>query len=169
MNFEDIKKKINDMTVTDLQNFIQELKYNFKIEEASEDSSKQYETLINQINTLTVKQINDLVTDLETTFGVKASTSFGGGGESSDEGAASSAEKSSYTVIISGFKQDPSQKVKFIQALRGQASTIDLKGAMAIFETVSTGGNHTVFDNLEKDAANAFKSAMDPFVEITLK
>lgn len=169
MNFEDIKKKINDMTATDLQNFIQQLKYNFKIEESEEGSSQEYDSLIKQINGMTVTQIVDLITELENHFGVKASSSFGGGGDAAAEGPASSAEKSSYTVIISGFKQDASQKVKFIQALRGQASTIDLKGAMAIFETVSTGGNHTVFDNLDKDAANAFKAALDPFVEVKLQ
>jgi C-terminal processing protease CtpA/Prc len=31
MNFEEIQKKINDMNVSNLQQFIQELKYNFKL------------------------------------------------------------------------------------------------------------------------------------------
>jgi large subunit ribosomal protein L7/L12 len=169
MNFEEIQKKINDMSITDLQNFIQELKYNFGLEENQEGSSPQYQSVINEINGLTVKQMNDLIKDLETSFGVKASASFGGGGESSEEGASGAAEKSSYTVVISGFKQDASQKIKFIQALRGQVPSIALKDALTIFDTITTGGNHTVFDNLGKDEAMNFKNILDPFVEVTLK
>ena len=38
MNFEELTKKINDMSAIELQNLIQKIKYTFKIEEMSEGS-----------------------------------------------------------------------------------------------------------------------------------
>ena len=171
MNFEELTKKINDMSAIELQNLIQKIKYTFKIDEMSEGSEdfKEYETLVNDIANLKMKETIELITHLENTFGVKAAAGVGAGSGDAEGGSGASAEKSHYTVIISGFKQDASQKVKFIQALRGQAPAIALKDAMGIFDTISTGGNHIVFDNLGKDEAAAFQKAMDVYCEVTLK
>jgi ribosomal protein L7/L12 len=169
MNFEELSKKINGMNAIEIQNLIQELKDAFKIESMAEGSTHEYKTLINEILNLQMKEAVELVAHLENTFGVKAAAGVGSGSGSDEESGAGAAEKSAYTVLISGFKQDASQKVKFIQALRGQAPAIALKDAMGIFDTISTGGNHIVFDNLGKDEATAFQKAMDAFCEVTLK
>ena len=171
--FDRITKQISEMSAVELQQFIQKINSLWQLE-AGENSTEEaeenqeYNKLIEELSSLNLKEFNSLVRHMEETLGIKASVSAGAGAQE-EEGEKKEQEKSHYQVSIVNFKQESSQRIKFIQLLRTQQTSLDLPSALKVFATIEKGENYILSEKATKDDAMAMKNALEAYVDVILK
>ena len=108
---------------------------------------------IEEVKTLTVLELNELVHAIEEEFGVSAAAPVAVAG-----GAAAAAapveEKTEFDVVLKGF--DAAKKIAVIKAVR-EATGLGLMEAKAMVE----GTPATVKENVPTEEANALKAALE--------
>ena len=118
-------------------------------------SSKSYETIIDQVSSMTVLELAELVKALETKFGVSAAMAAAPAASSAAPAAAAKAEeKSEYKVTL---KESGADKIKVIKALRSVVSTLGLTEAKKAVEEAPT----VIAEAASKDDAKKMKEALE--------
>jgi large subunit ribosomal protein L7/L12 len=114
------------------------------------------EEIIEQIKTMTVMELNDLVKALEEEFGVSAAAvaaapaAVAGGG---DAGGAAAEEKSEYNVILESAGE---KKINVIKVVRAETG-LGLKEAKALVD----GAPSPVKEGVSKEDADALKAKLE--------
>ena len=115
------------------------------------------ESIIKEIEGLTVLELNDLVKALEEKFGVSAATMAvpptGQAGQNEGEGKAAE-EKSEYDVILANAGD---QKIKVIKAVREINQKLGLKEAKELVESAPK----PVLEKAKKEDAEAAKKKLE--------
>jgi ribosomal protein L7/L12 len=177
--FDRITKQISDMSVVELQQFIQKINNLWQTGAAENDNKQENNSenhneqdpdnqLIETLSDLNLKQFNSLIMHIEETLGVKASVSATSD-SSDEEGAKKAQEKSHYQVSIANFKQTLAQKIQFIQLLKKQHASLDLTGAVKVFALIEKGEHYIISERATKDEAMEMKNVLDPYVDVILK
>ena len=114
-------------------------------------ASEKVNSLIEEIKTLSVLELSDMVHELEEVFGVSAAAMAvsAGGGE-----AAAPAEKTEFDVVLAGF--DTASKIKVIKIVR-EITGQGLAEAKATVE----GAPKTLKEGLSKEDAEAMKAKIE--------
>ena len=94
-------------------------------------AAKSYEKFIDEISSMTVLELADLVKALETKFGVSAAMPMASAAPAATEAAPVAAEKSEYKVTL---KDAGSEKIKVIKALREVIPNLALSDAKKLTE-----------------------------------
>ena len=116
--------------------------------------SKNFDTIIQSIEQMTVLELADLVKALETKFGVSAASMSAPAAGAAEEAAAPVAEKTEFKVIL---KEIGSDKIAAIKAVRQIIPNIALGDAKKLVEGVPS----TVLENASKDDAKKAKEALE--------
>jgi large subunit ribosomal protein L7/L12 len=121
-------------------------------------ASKSYEKLVEEIGSMTVLDLADLVKALETKFGVSAAMPVAAAGAAApaaaSEAAAPKEEKSEYKVTL---KEAGSDKIKVIKALRTVVTGLTLTDAKAKVEEAPS----VIAEAASKDDAQKMKKALE--------
>ena len=94
-------------------------------------AAKSYEKFIDEISSMTVLELADLVKALETKFGVSAAMPMASAAPAAAEAAPVAAEKSEYKVTL---KDAGAEKIKVIKALREVIPNLALSHAKKLTE-----------------------------------
>jgi large subunit ribosomal protein L7/L12 len=94
-------------------------------------AAKSYEKFIDEISSMTVLELADLVKALESKFGVSAAVPMAAAAPAAAEAAPVAAEKSEYKVTL---KDAGSEKIKVIKALREVIPNLALSDAKKLTE-----------------------------------
>ena len=105
---------------------------------------------IEEIKTLTVVELNDLVKKLEEEFGVSAAATFAVAGAAPAAGAAAAEEKTEFNVVL---KDAGANKIAVIKVVR-EVTGLGLKEAKDLVD----GAPKTVKENVAKEEAEAMKA-----------
>jgi large subunit ribosomal protein L7/L12 len=110
---------------------------------------------IEQIESMTVVEVNDLVKALEEKFGVSAAmmSTPAGSGQAGEEGAAAAEEKDSFNVIL---KDGGSQKIQVIKIVR-EVTGKGLKEAKDLVD----GAPQVVKEGAKKEEAEELKKRLE--------
>lgn len=113
------------------------------------------EKLVEQISTLSVTELGDLVAAIETKFGVSAAMPTAGpaAGATASE-AAPAEEKSEFKVTL---QDSGTEKIKVIKALRQVLPTLSLSDAKKAAEEAPT----ILGENIPKDEAKKMKQVLE--------
>lgn len=135
-------------------------------------TKKNIESIISEIETLTVLDLNELVKSLEEKFGVRAAAMAVGtasGGPAAASAGAGEAnpeaeeEKAEYDVVLAAAGD---QKIKVIKAVRELNQNLGLKEAKELVESTPK----TVLEKAKKDeAAEAKKKLEEAGAKVELK
>lgn len=118
-------------------------------------ASKSYEKLIEEIGSMSVLDLADLVKALETKFGVSAAMPAAAAAAPAAAGeVAAKEEKSEYKVTL---KEGGSDKIKVIKALRSVVSGLSLTDAKKAVEEAPS----VIAESASKDDANKMKQALE--------
>jgi large subunit ribosomal protein L7/L12 len=111
-------------------------------------ANAKFDTLIKDIETLTVVELAELVHTLEEKFGISAAaaTAVGGG---AGAGAAAAEEKTAFTVVL---KSGGASKLNVIKVVR-EVTTLGLKEAKDLVD----GAPKTIKENVKKEEAEEIK------------
>ncbi len=109
--------------------------------------------MIEDIKTLTLVEINDLVKALEEEFGVSAAAPVMVAGAGAADGAAAGAEKSEFVVVLAAAGAD---KIKVIKAVR-EITGLGLAEAKAAVDGAPT----TLKEAVSKDDAEKIKAQLE--------
>jgi len=112
--------------------------------------SEKFQTLISEIEKLTVLELSELVKTLEEKFGVSASVAVASSGGAP---AASAEEKTSWNVVL---KAVGDQKINVIKAVK-EAAGIGLKEAKDLVE----GAPKNVKEGMKKEDAEELKKKLE--------
>ena len=104
-------------------------------------ASEKITNIVEEIKSLTILELNDLVKAVEEEFGVSAA-------------APAAEEKTEFDVVLTGF--DAAQKIKVIKVVR-EICGLGLAEAKAAVE----GAPHTLKEALSKDDAEAMKKQVE--------
>ncbi len=119
--------------------------------------SEKQEEIIKTVESMTVLELADLVKALEDKFGVSAAVSMGGfagaGAGAGAPGAAQEEEKTSFTVVLTGFGEKKINVIKEIRAV----TTLGLKEAKDLVEAAPK----TVKEGVTKDEAEKIKKQLE--------
>lgn len=118
-------------------------------------ASKSYEKMIEEIGSMSVLELSDLVKALETKFGVSAAMPVAAAAAPAAAAAAPAAaeEKSSYKVTLQDVGAD---KIKVIKALK-QVTQLSLTDAKKVVEEAPS----VIAESAAKDDAQKIKEALD--------
>lgn len=108
--------------------------------------------LVEEIKTLTLLEVNDLVKALEEEFGVSAAAPVVMAGAAGDAGAAAE-EKTEFDVVLA---DAGAEKVKVIKAVR-EITGLGLKEAKELVD----GAPKTIKEAVSKDDAEAMKAKLE--------
>ena len=123
-------------------------------------ASEKITAIIEELKTLTVLELSDLVHAVEDEFGVSAAAAVAVAGPAAGEAAAE--EKSDFDVVL---KSAGSSKINVIKAVR-EITGLGLKEAKALVD----GAPKTVKEAVSKDDAEAMKAKLEEVgAEIELK
>ncbi|MDD6644924.1 MAG: 50S ribosomal protein L7/L12 [Oscillospiraceae bacterium] len=123
-------------------------------------ASEKITAIIEELKTLTVLELSDLVHAVEDEFGVSAAAAVAVAGPAAGEAAAE--EKTEFDVIL---KSAGSSKINVIKAVR-EITGLGLKEAKALVD----GAPKTVKEAVSKDDAEAMKAKLEEVgAEIELK
>jgi large subunit ribosomal protein L7/L12 len=117
--------------------------------------SKNFDSIIGSIETMTILELADLVKALETKFGVSAASMAApaaSAGES--EAAAPVQEKTEFKVVL---KETGSDKIAVIKAIRQIVTTLGLGEAKKLVESAPA----TVIEAASKDDAKKAKEVIE--------
>jgi len=117
------------------------------------ENGKKIQQIIEQIEGLTVLELNELVKSLEDKFGVVAATAAVAPSASAGEDAGTE-EKSEYTVVLA---ETGSNKIGVIKAVREINNSLGLKEAKDLVESAPK----PVLENTEKETAQAAKEKLE--------
>lgn len=118
-------------------------------------ASKSYEKLIEEIGSMSVLDLADLVKALETKFGVSAAMPAAAAAAPAAAGeVAAKEEKSEYKVTL---KEGGSDKIKVIKALRSVVSGLSLTDAKKAVEEAPS----VIAESASKEDANKMKQALE--------
>ena len=119
-------------------------------------ASKSYEKLVEEIGSMTVLDLADLVKALETKFGVSAAMPAAAAAVAAPaaEAAAPKEEKSEYKVTL---KEGGSDKIKVIKALRSVVTGLSLTDAKKAVEEAPS----VIAEAASKEDANKMKKALE--------
>ncbi len=109
--------------------------------------------MIEDIKTLTLVEINDLVKALEEEFGVSAAAPVMVAGAGAADGAAAGAEKTEFDVVLAAAG---AEKIKVIKAVR-EITGLGLAEAKAAVDGAPT----TLKEAVSKDDAEKFKAQLE--------
>jgi len=109
--------------------------------------------MIEEIKTLTLVEINDLVKALEEEFGVSAAAPVMVAGAGAADGAAAGAEKSEFDVVLAAAG---AEKIKVIKAVR-EITGLGLAEAKAAVDGAPT----TLKEAVSKEDAEKFKAQLE--------
>jgi len=109
--------------------------------------------MIEEIKTLTLVEINDLVKALEEEFGVSAAAPVMVAGAGAADGAAAGAEKSEFDVVLA---DAGAEKIKVIKAVR-EITGLGLAEAKAAVDGAPT----TLKEAVSKEDAEKFKAQLE--------
>lgn len=116
--------------------------------------SEKVTQLIEDVKSLTVLELNDLVKALEEEFGVSAAAPMAVAAAPAAGGAAPAAEeKSEFNVVL---KEAGAEKIKVIKAVR-EATGLGLKEAKEMVD----GAPKTIKENVAKDEAEELKKKLE--------
>ena len=123
-------------------------------------ASEKITAIIEELKTLTVLELSDLVHAVEDEFGVSAAAAVAGAGPAAGEAAAE--EKTEFDVVL---KSAGSSKINVIKAVR-EITGLGLKEAKAVVD----GAPKTVKEAVSKDDAEAMKTKLEEAgAEVELK
>ncbi|MCI6653159.1 MAG: 50S ribosomal protein L7/L12 [Ruminococcus sp.] len=123
-------------------------------------ASEKITAIIEELKTLTVLELSDLVHAVEDEFGVSAAAAVAVAGPAAGEAAAE--EKTEFDVVL---KSAGSSKINVIKAVR-EITGLGLKEAKALVD----GAPKTVKEAVSKDDAEAMKAKLEEVgAEIELK
>ncbi|MDY4812968.1 MAG: 50S ribosomal protein L7/L12 [Ruminococcus sp.] len=123
-------------------------------------ASEKITAIIEELKTLTVLELSDLVHAVEDEFGVSAAAAVAVAGPAAGEAAAE--EKSDFDVVL---KSAGSSKINVIKAVR-EITGLGLKEAKALVD----GAPKTVKEAVAKDDAEAMKTKLEEAgAEVELK
>ena len=123
-------------------------------------ASEKITAIIEELKTLTVLELSDLVHAVEDEFGVSAAAAVAVAGPAAGEAAAE--EKSDFDVVL---KSAGSSKINVIKAVR-EITGLGLKEAKALVD----GARKTVKEAVAKDDAEATKTKLEEAgAEVELK
>ena len=123
-------------------------------------ASEKITAIIEELKTLTVLELSDLVHAVEDEFGVSAAAAVAVAGPAAGEAAAE--EKSDFDVVL---KSAGSSKINVIKAVR-EITGLGLKEAKAVVD----GAPKTVKEAVSKDDAEAMKTKLEEAgAEVELK
>ena len=123
-------------------------------------ASEKITAIIEELKTLTVLELSDLVHAVEDEFGVSAAAAVAVAGPAAGEAAAE--EKTEFDVVL---KSAGSSKINVIKAVR-EITGLGLKEAKAVVD----GAPKTVKEAVSKDDAEAMKAKLEEVgAEIELK
>lgn len=108
---------------------------------------EKIEKIIEEIDSLTVVELNDLVKAIEEKYGVSA---VAAAAPAAAAGAAAAEEKTSFNVVL---KEAGDQKIKVIKVVR-DATGLGLKEAKELVD----GAPKTIKENVSKDEAEELKA-----------
>ncbi len=124
-------------------------------------ASEKITAIIEELKTLTVLELADLVHAVEDEFGVSAAAAVAVAGPAADAGAAEE-EKTEFDVIL---KAAGGNKIAVIKAVR-EATGLGLKEAKAVVD----GAPKAVKEGISKDDAEALKAKLEEAgAEVELK
>ncbi len=109
--------------------------------------SEKITKFIEEIKTLTILELKDLVKAIEEEFGVSAAPVAVAGGAAAGPAAGPVEEQTEFAVVL---KETGSEKIKVIKVVR-EITALGLKEAKEVTENVP----NTVKEGLSKDEANA--------------
>ena len=109
--------------------------------------------LVEEIKTLTLLEVNDLVKALEEEFGVSAAAPVMVAGAGAADGAAAGAEKSEFDVVLAAAG---AEKIKVIKAVR-EITGLGLAEAKAAVDGAPT----TLKEAVSKDDAEKIKAQLE--------
>ena len=115
-------------------------------------ASEKITAIIEELKTLTVLELADLVHAVEDEFGVSAAAAVAVAGPAADAGAAEE-EKTEFDVIL---KAAGGNKIAVIKAVR-EATGLGLKEAKAVVD----GAPKAVKEGISKDDAEALKAKLE--------
>ena len=115
-------------------------------------ASEKITAIIEELKTLTVLELADLVHAVEDEFGVSAAAAVAVAGPAADAGAAAE-EKTEYDVIL---KSAGPEKIKVIKVVR-EITGLGLKEAKAIVD----GAPKTLKEAVSKDDAESIKAKLE--------
>jgi large subunit ribosomal protein L7/L12 len=119
--------------------------------------SKSIEQLVQDISNLKILELDTLVKELETAFGVSAASfgvGAGAGAGAADAGATKSEEKSEFKVEL---LEAGAEKIKVIKALREIKKDMSLGDAKAAVDNAP----FVIAEAVSKDEANAMKEKLE--------
>ena len=114
-------------------------------------ASEKITAMIEEVKTLTVLELNELVKALEEEFGVSAAAMAA---PAAGGAAAPVEEKTEFDVVLAGF--DAAAKIKVIKAVR-EITGLGLGEAKAVVE----GAPKTIKEAVSKDDAEALKKTLE--------
>lgn len=120
-------------------------------------ATKSFDNIINEISSLTVLEVSELVKALETKFGVSAAMPVAAaatGAVASDSGAPKEEAKSEFKVELTDAGAD---KIKTIKALRSVVTTLTLTDAKNAVENAPT----VIAEAAPKADADKIKKALE--------
>ncbi len=112
------------------------------------------EKLVEQISTLSVTELGDLVAAIETKFGVSAAMPTAASAGAAASEAAPAEEKSEFKVTL---QDSGSEKIKVIKALRQVLPSLSLSDAKKAAEEAPT----ILGENVPKDEAKKMKQVLE--------
>ena len=115
-------------------------------------ASEKITAIIEELKTLTVLELADLVHAVEDEFGVSAAAAVAVAGPAADAGAAAE-EKTEFDVIL---KAAGGNKIAVIKAVR-EATGLGLKEAKALVD----GAPKPIKEGISEDDANAIKAKLE--------
>jgi len=117
--------------------------------------SKNFDSIIDSIEKMTVLELNELVKALEEKFGVSAASMGAGVAVAvSDEAAAPAQEKTEFKVVL---KEIGADKIAVIKAVRQIVPALGLGDAKKLVESAPA----TIVENAGKDDAKKAKEALE--------
>ncbi len=116
--------------------------------------SKNFDSIISSIETMTVLELSELVKALEVKFGVSAASMAAPAAAGEAEVAAPAQEKSEFKVIL---KETGSDKIAVIKAVRQIVPTLGLGEAKKLVESAPA----TVLEAASKDDAKKAKEVIE--------
>ncbi len=116
--------------------------------------SKNFDSIIDSIEKMTVLELNELVKALEEKFGVSAASMGAGVAVAATEAAAPAQEKTEFKVVL---KEIGADKIAVIKAVRQIVPALGLGDAKKLVESAPA----TIAENAGKDDAKKAKEVLE--------
>ena len=121
--------------------------------EAAHPVSSKLQKIIDDVSTLTVLELSDLVKALEDTFGVTAAAPVAIAAAPGQAEAPAEEEQTEFTVVLTGIGAKKIQVIKEVRAV----TDLGLKEAKDLVESAPV----TVKENINKEEAEAIKEKLE--------